>query len=187
MATLRHNLANLISVPWAMFSLSVKKMLYAQNLSFSGIQRFSPNVVVDVDKKSKLCFGKRVSAHSRCRLTATNGGELLVGSGTSFNVGCIVTSRCRIVIGKNVSFGPNVMIYDHDHIMEANKGAKEDGYRLGEIVIEDNCWIGAGAIILLGTHVGRNSVIAAGSIVKGDVPENTVLIQKRVNTYRGID
>ena len=187
MATLRHNVANLISVPITMASLCLKKALYPRNLYFSGIQRFSPSVVVDLDRKSKVRFENRVSMHSRCRIAATSGGELYIGSRTSFNIGCIVTSRFRIKIGNNGSFGPNVMIYDHDHIMETDIGAKGFGFKLDEVIIDDNCWIGAGTIILRGTHIGRNSVIAAGSVVKGDIPENTVLVQKRVNTYRKVE
>lgn len=186
MATLRHNIANLISVPFTLVALSLKKLAYPKGLYFSGIQRFSPGVIVDLDRKSKIIFENRVSMHTRCRIAATSGAEIQIGSGTSFNVGCIVTSRSRIRIGKNVAFGPNVMMYDHDHIMESEIGAKGSGFRLDEIVIGDNCWIGAGTIILLGTHIGDNCVIGAGSVIKGDIPSNTVIIQKRVNTYKGV-
>lgn len=187
MATLRHNIANIVSTSFTMVSLSLKKILYPKSLFFTGIQRFSPGVVVDTDSKSKIKLNSCVSMHSRCRLVATCGGEVQIGCNTSFNVGCIVISRSRIEIGKNVSVGPNVMMYDHDHIMESGCGALGNGYRLGEIVIGDNCWIGAGTIILLGTHIGNNCVIAAGSIVKGEVPDNTVLIQKRTGMYKGVE
>ena len=184
MHTLRHNLGNVVSTLLTMVSLSVKKMIYPRNIAFGGIERFSPGVVVDTDRKSKIVFGKRVSIHSRSRISATCGGEVRIGDNTSFNVGCIVTGRGRITIGKNVSFGPNVLMYDHDHIMDYDVGAGSGEYRLGEIEIGDNTWIGAGTIILLGTHIGKNCVIAAGSVVKGDIPDNTRLIQKRVNTYK---
>ena len=179
MGTLRHTLGNVISTPLTMVCLSLQKLIYPGNLFFTGIERFSPGVVVDVDRKSKLAFGKRVSLHSRCRITATCGGEVTIGDNTSFNVGCIVTGRSRIAVGSNVSFGPNVLVYDHDHTME-----QKNGYYLGDIEIGDNTWIGAGTIILRGTRIGKNCVIAAGSVVKGDVPDNTRLIQKRMNTYK---
>lgn len=186
MATLRHNLSNMVSVPVTMISLVVKKILYPQNIIFTGLQRFSPGVVVDTDRKSKIQFHDCVSIHSRCRVASVNGGKISIGRRTSFNVGCIVVSRSSIRIGQQVSFGPNVMIYDHDHIMDVEHGTVGTGFRLGEIVIGDNCWIGAGSIILQDTHIGKNCVIAAGSVVKGDIPDNTVFIQKRVNTYKGV-
>ena len=179
MTTLRHTLGNVISTPLTMVCLSIQKLIYPKSLFFTGIERFSPGVVVDTDRKSKLTFGKHVSIHSRCRITATCGGEVTIGDRTSFNVGCIVTGRSRITVGSNVSFGPNVMVYDHDHAMD-----QDGGYYLGDIEIGDNTWIGAGCIILRGTRIGKNCVIAAGSVVKGDVPDNTRLIQKRTNTYK---
>ena len=185
MATFRHNLANLISVPLTMVRLSLKKVRLPGSVFFHGIQRFSPNVVVDTDRRSKIRLGKHISIHSGGRISANNGGELSIGDNASFNAGCIVTCKKKISIGTNVSFGPNIMVYDHDHIMSDLNGAKGAEYHLGEVVIGDNCWIGAGSIILLGTHIGKNCVIGAGSVVKGNIPDNTTLIQKRVNTYKG--
>ncbi len=186
MATLRHQVANLVSVPLTMVRLSVQKLFWPNNLFFSGIQRFSPDVVVDTDRKSKICLGKRISIHARGRVAATAGGQLTVGNRTSFNVGCIVTCRSRIRIGNHVTFGPNVMMFDHDHLMDPEIGVRGEGFRLGEIEIGDNTWIGAGSIILSGARIGKNCVIAAGSVVKGEVPDNTVLIQKRENFYKQI-
>lgn len=187
MSTLRHDLGNVISTVTTMISLPIKKVLYPKNIFFSGIERFSPGVVVDTDRKSCIKFGKRVSIHSRSRISARNGGKISIGDNTSLNVGCIVVSRSKVTIGKNVAFGPNVMIYDHDHIMDQTVGPKGDGFHLGDIEIGDNTWIGAGSIILLGTRIGKNCVIGAGSMVKGDVPDHTRLVQKRINTYKGLE
>lgn len=184
MGTLRHNLGNIISVPLTMACLLLKKAVYPKNLFFTGIERFSPGVVVDTDKKSSVAFGKRVRMHSRCRVTATCGGNISIGDNTFFNVGCIVTARSRISIGNNVAFGPNVLVYDHDHIMNPENGAGTGSYHLGDVEIGDNTWIGAGTIILRGTHIGKNCVIAAGSVVKGDIPDNTRLIQKRTSILK---
>ena len=42
------------------------------------------------------------------------------------------------------------------------------------VIIEDNCWIGAGVIICPGVHIGENRVIGAGSVVVHDIPANSV-------------
>ena len=187
MATVRHQLANVISVSLSAVRFAAMKVFYPRNIYVAGIERISPDVVVDIDKRSKIRFGKRVSVHSGGRITAVAGGELGIGDNTSFNVRCVVACRSKISIGKNVSFGPNVMLYDHDHVLNATNGAKGPGFKLGSIEIGDNSWIGAGTIILLNTRIGKNCVIAAGSIVKGDVPDNSVLIQKRVSTCKGLE
>ena len=90
-------------------------------------------------------------------------------------------------IGKNVSFGPNVVMFDHNHVMHKECGARNAEFTYGEIVIGDNAWIGAGTIVLAGSHIGRNCVIAAGSVVKGTIPDNTMMIQKRVSTYKNVE
>ena len=187
MRTLRQTVGNLISVPWTILILSLKKIIHPKGIFFTGIQRFSPGVVVDTDSKSCIQFGRRVSIHSRCRIAARNGGKISIGDNTSLNVGCILVSRSKVTIGKNVAFGPNVMVYDHNHTMDPTIGPKGDGFQLGEIEIGDNTWIGAGAIILLGTHIGKNCVIGAGSVIKGNVPDNTRLIQKRINIVKGLE
>ncbi len=187
MATLRHKLANIVSVSHSLIRLSLMKLFYPKNIFFSCVERFSPNVVIDTDKKSKIRFGRRVSIHSGGRLVSLAGGDLSIDDSTSFNVNCTVICRSKISIGKNVSVGPNVTIYDHNHIMNAAAGARGTDYSLGNVEIGDNCWIGAGVIILLGAKIGNNCVIAAGSVVTGEVPDNTVLIQKRTNTYKELN
>ena len=44
-----------------------------------------------------------------------------------------------------------------------------------EVHIGDNCWIGAGAIILPGVSIGNGSVVAAGAVVNKDVPDNVMV------------
>ena len=170
-----------------MVGLLIKKAVYPKSIYFAGIERFSPGTVVDTDRKSTLRFGNRVSLHSRCRVSSSAGGQLSIGDHTAFNAGCIVVCRHKITIGDRVSFGPNVLVYDHDHVMNREIGAKGSEFTFGAVEIGDNCWIGAGSIILSGATIGKNCVIAAGSIVKGTVPDGTTLIQKRTNTYKGME
>lgn len=187
MATFRHNMANVISVPFTFVKLSFIKLFFPKNLFYKPIERFSPNVVVDLDRRSRIVFGNRVSFHSGCRISANSGGDLEIMDGASFNIGCMIVCRYKVRIGKGVAFGPNVVMFDHDHVMRKECGAKNSEYKYGEIVIGDNTWIGTGTVILAGTHIGRNCVIAAGSVVKGTVPDHTVLIQKRESMYKDVE
>ncbi|WP_425432005.1 DapH/DapD/GlmU-related protein [Geodermatophilus ruber] len=43
------------------------------------------------------------------------------------------------------------------------------------VTIGDDCWIGYGAVILSGVTIGRSTIVAAGSVVTSDVPENAVV------------
>lgn len=183
MATLRHNLGNVVSCGITLVKLTALKLIYFPNIHFGPVERFSPDVVVDLDRKSKIDLDNWVSIHSGSRISAVTGGHLRIHRKTSMNVGCIIVCHNYIEIGENVAIGPNVLMFDHDHIMGDNTGVKKAEYKEDSIKIGRNTWIGAGTIILRGTNIGENCTIAAGSIVKGNIPDNTVLIQKRENTY----
>lgn len=57
-----------------------------------------------------------------------------------------------------------------------------DSYVSSPVKIGNNCWIGGNVAILRGTVIGDNSVIAAGSVVSKEVPDNAIFIQKRETT-----
>jgi len=107
-----------------------------------------------------------------------NGGSLQIGKGCGFNRNDIVISMHKITIGNNCAFGPNVCIYDHDHAFDAN-GIIKGNYKCDEIIIGDNVWVGAGVIILRGSHIGQNCKIGAGCVIKGDIPENSIVTMDR--------
>ena len=54
----------------------------------------------------------------------------------------------------------------------------------GKIVIDDDVWIGHGAIILSGVHIGQGAVIGAGSVVAKDVPPYAIWVGNSVKKYR---
>lgn len=132
-------------------------------------------------KESTLCFSS-LSALSNVHLVAINRGCLRIGKGCFFNRNCIVVARNEITIGEGCLFGPNVCVYDHNHAFGAN--GKEDGYKLGSVVIGKNVWIGAQCVILSNTVIGDNCVIGAGCVVKGNIPANSLVSMSReMNVY----
>ena len=94
-----------------------------------------------------------------------------------------IICRNQITIGEGTILGPNVLVYDHDHIFDKEHGVNRTEFITSTISIGRNCWIGAGSIILKGTVIGNNCVIGAGSVIKGIVPEGTLLIQKRQTAF----
>lgn len=55
-----------------------------------------------------------------------------------------------------------------------------------EVNIGENVWIGANVVILRGTNIGNNSVIAAGSIINGNIPANKIVYQERTLKFRDV-
>jgi acetyltransferase-like isoleucine patch superfamily enzyme len=96
-----------------------------------------------------------------------------------------VVCRQSVDIGSGTEFGPNVLVYDHDH--EWRGGAlKEGNFLTDSVFIGKNCWIGAGCIVLRGTRIGDGCVVAAGSVLKGEYPTGSLIYQRRETVVRDI-
>lgn len=98
-------------------------------------------------------------------------GQLWIGPNSVVNEKCRLDNRAGLTIGSNVSISSEVMILTATHDVQSPTFAGIDL----PVVIDDYVWIGARAIILPGVHLGRGSVVAAGSVVTADVPENAVV------------
>ena len=84
-----------------------------------------------------------------------------------------------ITIGEGVTISREVLFLTHD--FSVSKGLKllnagHGGYILHSIKIGNNCFVGARAILLPGTRIGDNVIIGGGAVVKGTVPENSVVV-----------
>lgn len=98
------------------------------------------------------------------------GRHISVGENFFMNFNCVILDCAQVTIGDNVQFGPSVQIYTAYHPLKASERIK--GPELAApIVIEDNVWIGGGAIICPNVTIGRNTTIGAGSVVTRSVPE----------------
>ena len=176
---MRHFLSNLVSCIFSLVKFSFIKLFHFRTFFFHPLVRFSPNVRVGISAGSDLKIGRKVIVRSGSKIVSTGGGKLTIGSSSGFGYYCIVICRHCVTIGKNVYFGPNTLIYDHDHDFRDKEGIRSKKYKCAPIEIGDGTWIGANCVILKGATVGKNCVIGAGSIVKGNIPDNTVFVQKR--------
>lgn len=173
------------SIIYILFSLvrfSIIKLFRFNNFDFFPVTFFSPFVEIEIGKRSFLKISRFVKAKSGVKIKIRNGANVHIGESTSFNHGCMLVSHEKIEIGKNVQIGPNVLIYDHDHDYRTAGGLKGLKYITSPVIVGNNVWIGANVIILKGTTIGSNCVIAAGSIIKGNFPDNTVVLQKKETT-----
>lgn len=98
------------------------------------------------------------------------GQHSLIGE---FNV---LRGQGGITIGDRVYFGPLVQVLAVNHVFEdPDLPMIEQGITAQGIRIEDDVWVGAGAIITDGVTIGRGAVVAAGAVVTEDVPPRTVV------------
>lgn len=92
----------------------------------------------------------------------------------------------HIFVGDAVMFGPNVTVATAGHPIDPV--LRREGLQYNaDVHIEDNVWIGAGAILLPGVTVGENSVIGAGSVVTRDIPANVVAVGNPCRVLRPIE
>ena len=138
---------------------------------FSGVQ-------LNIKTNASVNFGNGVMIGRNSLITVRENAIFTMGEMSSFNADCKIACQQRITIGDNTIFGPNVLVYDHDHIFDSN-GVKRNEFTTKPITIGHDCWVGAGTVILKGSTIGDRCIIGAGSIIKGDIPSGTILIQKR--------
>lgn len=112
-----------------------------------------------------------------------NNGKLKIGKRCFFNNNVSINCHYLIDIGDECIFGENIVIYDHDHKFDVNGGLfRNQGFSAQAVYIGNNVWIGSSTVILAGSIIEDNCVIAASSVVKGHVAKNTIYLQKRNNT-----
>ncbi len=163
--------------------------------SFMGVFHVNSSRHITLGKNPRIMNGKAILLHYKvafsdfCRLETYQSVheskiKIEIGSDTSFGELLHIGAINSVKIGKNVLGGSKILIIDHDHGY-GGKHLKEYGeipprerelISKGPIIIEDNVWIGEGVIILAGSKIGKGAILAANSVVRGEVQPYTVYI-----------
>ena len=125
-------------------------------------------------KEARVSLGRETVSRGGLTIRAEQ-GKIVIGDKCFFNTNCSLTAMEDITIGDRCQFANNLVIVDHDHDYRAGWGH----YRTAPVHIGNDVWVGANCVILKGTTIGDHCVIAAGSVVSGEVPPGTVFYQKR--------
>jgi len=114
------------------------------------------------------------------------GQNIHIGHHAYLNVLCTILDCAEVHIGDHVMFGPAVQVYTAAHLLQAED--RIQGLEVAKpIVIEDNVWIGGGAILLPGVRIGRNAVVGAGAVVPREVSANTVVAGNPAKVIRVLE
>ena len=125
-------------------------MRYPQNISIS------ENAVIK--QGAKIC-------------PCNENAKINIGKNTTIGYHTFLFASAGISIGDDCLIAPFVYFVDSDHGIAKGKKINEQANTSEAIVIKNDVWIGTGARILKGVTVGQGAVIAAGSLVKNDVPD----------------
>ena len=131
------------------------------------------SVRMDTPPYRKFSLGKRSVVESfSCINNAV--GDVVIGDYT--RIGIHNTIIGPVTIGSHVNLAQGITVTALNHNFEnTNERIDLQGVTTKQIIIKDDVWIGANAVILPGVTIGRHAVVAAGAVVTTDVPENTVV------------
>lgn len=135
-----------------------------------------------------LVLGEDVTIHGTSTFIGAKVFErptLRVGNNTHLG------SQLGIVVGRDVTIGDNVLIangvsifsYDQHPANPAERHLPAPPESSRPVVIEDNVWIGAKSVIMKGVTIGKNSVVAGGSVVTLKVPPDSLVIGNPARVY----
>ena len=114
-----------------------------------------------------VIIGRQAKILDYCRILAED--EILLGDYFFSNSFCLLSGN--IQIGSRVMLGPRVTVWGREHETDKRFPMMSQDKVSKKIVIGDDVWIGAHAVILKGVSIGNGAVVAAGAVVTKDVPE----------------
>jgi acetyltransferase-like isoleucine patch superfamily enzyme len=107
-----------------------------------------------------------------------------LGPWTVLRIGdrCVIGRGSHLVAHQSVTIGDDVWTGPYVYITDQNHGYEDPATPIGRqfpvnrpVSVGSGSWLGAGAIVLPGATIGRNVVVAAGSVVRGDIPDHCVV------------
>lgn len=103
----------------------------------------------------------------------SNPERISAGRGLHLGARCTLwagPARGRIVMGDHVLFGPDVLVTAANYRFNDGSPVTRQAMDEADVVIGDDVWIGARAMILPGVSIGDGAIVGAGAVVLGDVP-----------------
>lgn len=146
--------------------------------------------------KKNVTFGKNVKVEGKIEIATAGtirvgdntvikrwvclrpyGGYINIGENCSINSFCHISGNGGVEIGNNVLIATQCVIISANHnFSDINEPISKQGEIKEKIVIEDNCWLGAGVKVLAGVTIHTGSVIGAGSVITHDIPPFSVVV-----------
>lgn len=147
------------------------------------------SVRIDTPPYRRFWLGRRSVIESYCCINNAV-GDVTIGDYTRIGIHCTVIGPVCIGHHVNLAQGITVTALNHN-FADTNRRIDEQGVSTKPVVIGDDVWIGANAVILPGVTIGRHVVVAAGAVVTKDVPDYCVVagvpakVVKKLEGVRG--
>ena len=147
------------------------------------------SVRMDTPPYRRFWLGRKSVIESYCCINNAV-GDVTIGDYTRIGIHCTVIGPVCIGHHVNLAQGITVTALNHN-FADTNRRIDEQGISTKPVVIGDDVWIGANAVILPGVTIGRHVVVAAGAVVTKDVPDYCVVagvpakVVKKLEGVRG--
>ena len=131
------------------------------------------SVRMDTPPYRRFWLGRRSVVESYCCVNNAV-GDVVIGDYTRIGIHCTVIGP--VCIGSHVNLAQGITVTALNHIFkDSSRRIDEQGVSTKPVVIGDDVWIGANAVILPGVTIGSHCVVAAGAVVTKDVPNHTLV------------
>jgi acetyltransferase-like isoleucine patch superfamily enzyme len=165
---LNHRYARLLA-RWAWL-----KLRWGARLETDGICFIGPGVKLEIGRDAVLRLGRWCWIGHGTKIRAHE-GVVSIGAKTVLGQEMTISAYQKVSIGRECILADRVMIIDFDHgVVEVERPIREQGIYKRDVEVGHNCWVGYGACILRGAHVGENSVVGTLTVVTRDLPANSV-------------
>jgi len=162
--------------------VDVNTIIYnSKNISFGKSVTIEKNCFIDGFSSEKIIIGDCVKIGAFSTLSSTShlskyGKGLKIGNHSAIGQFAEFGAAGGIEIGNDVIMGSYVSFHSENHnFNDTTRLIREQGVTSKGIIIGNNVWVGAKATFLDGCIVGNNSIVAAGAVVNGVYPDNSII------------
>ena len=169
-------------------SLRNRAIPFSMRLRGSATRRLMPGLIdggqaiaigrgVELAVYGELIVGKNVILSDGCSLQVGPGARLTIGDRVFLGRNTVIAAHESVEIGDDTLIAEHCSVRDQDHqlLPEARLRLVESKALTAPVTLADNVWLGAGARVLRGSHVGSGAVVAANAVVRGEVPARVVM------------
>ena len=179
---LQNHAANALSRLWLhRFAVRNRQVEFGRNLRLIGrpILAVAPDATLRIGHDVtliSLAEGNLVGLSKRCSIGVEPRAKLTIGDGCGFS-GVSIYCALEISIGRHLTCGGNVCIWDTDfHPLDPEARRRNDHAAIQRrpVLIGDDVFLGANALVLKGARIGDRAIVAAGSVVTGTIPADEI-------------
>jgi acetyltransferase-like isoleucine patch superfamily enzyme len=149
----------------------------------------------EISGAGRIVVGDRVRLSGISTIAFGRGGgtepEFRIGDDTFIGHACAFSISSSIRIGRHCLLAGGVLIFDMDgHPLDAESrraGDPTPPEGMAPVIVEDDVWIGAQAMVLKGVTIGARSIVAAGAVVTKNVPPDAVVAGNPARVMKTLD